>query len=166
MTRSNGSRTEQALVREVAAIYEWLDQAAIQAGGPASACRRCGRCCDLEAYGHRLFLTTPEWIAFRQGLGGEPVRPMPSGRCPYNEGGLCTVYAIRFAGCRIFRCGLDTQAQSGIAESALVRLKALCIQYAVPYRYVDLATALNGPWPERGRSVRAPQTGGRGGRCT
>jgi len=153
-------------VREVAAIYEWLDQAAIQAGGPASAFRRCGRCCDLEAYGHRLFLTTPEWIAFSQGLGGEPVRPMPSGRCPYNEGGLCTVYAIRFAGCRIFRCGLDTQAQSGIAESALVRLKALCIQYAVPYRYVDLATALNGPWPERGRSVRAPQTGGRGGRCT
>jgi len=143
MTRSSDSRTDQAILREVAGIYEGLDHELLQIATHA-ACRKCGQCCDFEAYGHRLFLTTPEWITFRQGLGDLPIRSMPSGRCPYNQEGLCTVHAIRFSGCRIFGCRLEQRVQSDLTESTLVRLKALCVQYNLPYRYVDLASALNG----------------------
>ena len=150
----------------MAAIYESLDHAAPRAATQGSACRQCGRCCDLEAYGHRLFLTTPEWVFFLNGLGDRPIRPMQSGRCPYNEGSLCAVYPIRFAGCRVFGCGLDTQTQSEMTELALVRLKAVCVQHDLPYRYVDLASAINGRLSDIGRWVKGPRTEAHAGRCT
>jgi len=135
---------EQAIVRDVAEIYACLDRSLDQVVRLPGACRQCGRCCDFEAYGHRLFVTTPEWVHFRQMLGDQPIRPMPSGRCPYNQQGRCDVYTIRFSGCRIFACQMDPQVQSDLTESALARLKALCVHYAIPYRYVDLGAALNG----------------------
>jgi hypothetical protein len=149
MTKSSDSRTDPAIVREVAGIYEGLDHELLLAATHA-ACLQCGRCCDFEAYGHRLFLTTPEWIYFRHGLGNRPIQPMPTGRCPYNQEGLCTVHAIRFSGCRIFGCRLEQQVQSDLTESTLHRLKALCVQYDLPYRYVDLASALNGRFADIG----------------
>ena len=147
MTRSNGSgpdRTIRAVARDVAEIYAWLDHLTGQAAQPPAPCRRCGQCCDFEGFGHRLFVTTPEWVYFRDGLASQPVRPMPAGRCPYREEGLCAVHAIRFCGCRIFGCGIDPQVQSEWTESALARLKNVCTRHALPYRYVDLGTALNG----------------------
>ena len=143
MTKSNGSRVDQMILLEVVGIYEWLDREILQAATNA-ACRQCGRCCDFEAFGHRLFVTTPEWLYFRHMLGEQTMLPMPSGRCPYNQEGLCTVHAIRFSGCRIFACQLDAQAQSELTESAIARLKAVCVKSGLPYQYVDLASALNG----------------------
>ncbi len=73
------------------------------------------------------------------GLGGK--RKMS--RCPYNIGDKCTIYEYRFAGCRIFCCKADTDFQSRLSESALRKLKSLCTEFQIPYRYTDLATALN-----------------------
>jgi hypothetical protein len=71
---------------------------------------------------------------------------MPTGRCPYNEAQTCGVHAIRFAGCRIFGCGLASEVQSDLMESSLARLKAICVDHGLPYRYADLRDVLNGQW--------------------
>jgi Fe-S-cluster containining protein len=65
-------------------------------------------------------------------------------RCPYNIDGKCSVYEHRFSGCRIFSCKGDTDFQSRLSESAVKKFKAICEQFQIPYRYTDLATALNG----------------------
>jgi len=76
-------------------------------------------------------------------LGAENIKPMPTSRCPYNIGGRCTVYEYRFAGCRIFCCNGDADFQSRLSESALKKLKSVCTEFQIPYRYTDLASALN-----------------------
>jgi hypothetical protein len=76
-------------------------------------------------------------------LGPGNVRPMPDGRCPYNAGGKCEVYEHRFAACRIFCCHGDTDFQSSLSEECLEKLKAICTEFQIPYRYADLAVALN-----------------------
>jgi Fe-S-cluster containining protein len=77
-------------------------------------------------------------------LDAEKIRPMLTSRCPYNIGGKCTVYEYRFAGCRIFCCNADADFQSRLSESALKKLKLICTEFQIPYRYTDLASALNG----------------------
>ncbi|MBP7052521.1 MAG: YkgJ family cysteine cluster protein [Phycisphaerae bacterium] len=69
--------------------------------------------------------------------------PMPTGRCPYQQDNRCTIHEHRFAGCRIFTCRGDSAFQSDLSEAALKRLKQLCEELRVPYRYQDLPTALN-----------------------
>jgi hypothetical protein len=56
--------------------------------------------------------------------------------------GKCAVYDYRFASCRIFFCKGDTDFQSKLTESAIKKFKSLCEEFAIPYRYVDLPTAL------------------------
>jgi len=77
-------------------------------------------------------------------LGAEKIRPMTTGCCPYNIRSKCSVYEHRFSGCRIFSCKGDTDFQSRLSESAVKKFKAICEQFQIPYRYTDLATALDG----------------------
>jgi Fe-S-cluster containining protein len=64
--------------------------------------------------------------------------------CPYNIDGKCSVYEHRFSGCRIFFCKGDADFQSRLSERALREFKSLCTNLQIPYRYTDLATAVNG----------------------
>ena len=136
------------VLERVVRVYEWLDvqlrQASPQgAGDLAGACDICGKCCDFDSFGHRLFVTSPELIYLTANLRGDKLRPMTTARCPYNIADKCTVYEHRFAGCRIFCCKGDKDFQSGLSESALKEFKSICTEFGVPYRYADLATALN-----------------------
>lgn len=131
------------IVERVAALYGWLDGELERDRGCAGSCSICGKCCDFHAYDHRLFITSPELIYFAAGLGTSPFEPMTSGKCPYNVDSKCTVHEHRFAGCRIFCCTGDRDFQSDLTERALTELKAICAEFDVPYRYVDLATGLN-----------------------
>ena len=127
------------IIEETAAVYEWLDA---QLAGLERTCRACGNCCDFEAYGHRLFVSTPELLYFRHFAGLE-LKSMPSGVCPYRVENKCTAYARRFAGCRIFDCGTDAEAQSLLCEETLGRFKRLCEAYGIEYRYLYLKEALS-----------------------
>jgi hypothetical protein len=124
----------------VAEVYEWIDS---QIGQTASQCEACGKCCDFEDYDHRLFVTGAELIYFAAKIGPKKIKPMPAGRCPYNIDGECTVYPYRFGGCRIFSCKGDKDFQSRLSEQAVEKFKAICEEFHIPYRYTDLATALN-----------------------
>jgi len=132
------------VAQKVAAVYEWLDMQLQGAAEQAPSCDSCGKCCDFETFDHRLFVTPPELTYLAARLDGEKVKAMPTGRCPYNIIVACSIYDYRFAGCRIFCCKGNKDFQSALSESVLEKLKAICTEFGIPYRYLDLAAALNG----------------------
>lgn len=140
-----GCKENKRLLQEIAQIYAWIDLQLCRNGDLAGRCDACGRCCDFDAYDHRLFVTGLELAYLSASLDVESLQPMPKSRCPYNIDGKCTVYEYRFAGCRIFCCRADADFQSSLSEAVLKKLKILCKEFEIPYRYADLVTALNGP---------------------
>ena len=136
--RDNGQ-----LLKKVAEIYKWLDSQTHHHSELGGVCDACGKCCDFDALDHRLFVTPPELMYLAVNLGAEKQKPMITSRCPYNVAGKCTIYEYRFAGCRIFCCKADTDFQSRLSESALKKFKSICTEFRIPYRYTNLATALN-----------------------
>jgi Fe-S-cluster containining protein len=133
------------LVKRVADIYEWLDNQLTKNTELANLCKACGRCCDFDSFEHRLYVTTPEIMYLAAKLGKEGIKPMTDGKCPYNIEGKCTIRDIRFAGCRIFFCKGDKDFQSALSNQAIVKFKSICEELQIPYRYVELKTALNCP---------------------
>ena len=138
-------KTNTQLLQKVAQVYDWLDSQIRQSAHPPAQCDACGKCCDFAQFDHRLFVTLPELMYLKAKLGDENLKPMPTSRCPYNADGECTVYDYRFAGCRIFSCKSNPDLQSALTESALTKLKSLCTEFHITYRYSDLPTALNSP---------------------
>lgn len=138
-----GRRKNHQLVQKVEQIYSWLDSQISANSDLAGTCDACGRCCDFNGFDHRLFVTTPELIYLSANLGAENIKPMPTSRCPYNINNECTIHEYRFAGCRIFCCKADKDFQSQLSESVLKKLKETCEEFQIPYRYTDLAAALN-----------------------
>jgi Fe-S-cluster containining protein len=138
-----GCETEERLVRRVAEIYRRLDSEIRDNGSLGEVCQMCGKCCDFDNFDHRLFVTTPELMYLAAKLGEAGIMPMKTGRCPYNHDGKCTIYENRFAGCRIFGCKGSAESQSMLSESAVKKFKSACVEFAIAYSYLDLATALN-----------------------
>jgi Fe-S-cluster containining protein len=147
-----GGRTNSRLLERVAGIYKWLDSQISNNSDLAGTCSVCGKCCDFAQMDHRLFVTTPELMYLTANPGAESIQPMTTSSgstslttgCPYNVGGRCTIYEHRFSGCRIFCCKADADFQSRLSELALKKFKLLCTEFQIPYRYTDLASALNG----------------------
>jgi Fe-S-cluster containining protein len=135
-------KANSQFLKRVAEIYKWLDSQ-ISNNNPPGMCNVCGKCCDFGKFDHRLFVTTPELMYLRANLHGENLKPMKTERCPYNIKGKCSIYEYRFSGCRIFSCKADSDFQNELSESTLKKLKSLCTEFQIPYRYADLATALN-----------------------
>jgi len=136
-------QTNNILVERIAEIYKWLDS---QPGGNTRMtgfCRACGKCCDFDRFDHRLYVTTPEIMYLAARLGTQGIRPMVDNKCPYNVGAKCTIRNARFAGCRIFFCKGDKDFQSALSNQAIEKFKSICEELRVPYRYVELKTALN-----------------------
>jgi len=138
-----GCGTNKRLLGKVAEIYNWLDTQIREDNELIGRCDACGKCCDFDKFDHHLFVTPPELMYLTANIGTENVKPMPTSRCPYKIDGKCTVYEYRFAACRIFYCRANADFQSGLSESVLEKLKSLCTEFQIPYRYTDLAAALN-----------------------
>jgi hypothetical protein len=133
--------SRQMILQEVQQVYDWL-AGQITAMNPS--CRACGTCCDFDAYGHRLYVTTPEMLYFLNRIEQE-MRFMTEGVCPYREDGRCGARDSRFSACRIFYCTGDTRRQYELSEEAVRRFRKICEQYDLPYRYIDLKYALSHP---------------------
>jgi len=138
-----GSEATGRLLERVAEVYKWLDLQVCSGGDLAGSCMPCGDCCDFEGFDHRLFITPPELMYLAANLGDEKIKPMPGGRCPYNIDGKCSVYEYRFSGCRIFCCNGDVDFQNRLSEEVLEKLKSICVEFHIPYRYTDLAAGLS-----------------------
>jgi len=162
-----GCKATTQLLQRVAGVYNWLDSQIRRHSNLAGHCDACGKCCDFkgpapaseQGFDHRLFITTPEMIYFAANVGAENIKLMTTNRgstlsttlktgllttrCPYNVDGKCSIYKFRFAGCRIFCCKGDAEFQSRLSEWAVKEFKSLCTEFQIPYRYIDLPTALN-----------------------
>lgn len=136
-----GLASFRALLAEMEMLYHKLD-AELAQRNESGQCTACGRCCDFDSFGHRLFLTTPELLYFAHYVTA-PLKPMTSGVCPCRIDGKCGVYPFRFAGCRVFQCKGSPEVQSDLTEAALAQFKQLCTRFDVPYYYMDLKTALS-----------------------
>lgn len=132
-------KTDSQIIKEVDAIYRWIDEQVAQFD---RSCKACGDCCDFEAFGHRLYVTSPELLHFQHTVGPE-IKEMATGVCPYRVDGKCSVYRRRFSGCRIFTCRGDTEYQNQLSEQTISKFKALCEKYQIPYRYVYLKAGLD-----------------------
>ncbi len=146
------------VIRRVEEIYKWLDEQL----AAKFTCAACGKCCDFESFGHRLYVTTPEMLYFADKVGTQNIKQMTTSRCPWQIDGpstslgmvslsnhKCTVYPYRFASCRIFHCKGDADFQSDLTETTLKKFKSLCEEFRIPYRYMDLPTALKNFSPSR-----------------
>jgi hypothetical protein len=138
-----GSQVNRQLLERVVEVYKWLDEQICLGGDLTGKCRTCGSCCSFDRFDHRLFVTPPELMYLAANLHAGNVKTMPGGRCPYNIDGKCTVYEYRFSGCRIFCCNGDADFQSRLSEEALGKFKLICTEFQIPYRYIELAEALN-----------------------
>ena len=133
------------LVEEVAALYDWIEDAVAagaRPGRPVQGVRGVLRLPRLRppALRHAAGADLPG----REARRASRLEPMPAGRCPYQRDGKCTIHEHRFAGCRIFCCDRRSRiSRASLSEAALKRLKGLCEEFQIPYRYHDLATALN-----------------------
>jgi len=134
-------KVNSELIQDVKEIYDWLNSQ-IENNIPEK-CDACGQCCDFITYDHRLYVTIIEIIYLAAKLNVDNLKQMKTGLCPYNEEGKCTVHEHRFSGCRIFNCKANSDIQNELSETALKKFKALCEKYQIPYRYMDLAYALN-----------------------
>ncbi|MDO8303939.1 MAG: YkgJ family cysteine cluster protein [Sedimentisphaerales bacterium] len=127
------------LIEKIAELYLWIEE---QIQNPKlkikNSCTACGNCCDFETYGHRLYITPPELMYLAAKIGKENITPMTASRCPYQIDNRCSIHEFRFASCRIFFCRGDNTLQSDLSEETLKKLKALCIEFDIPYRYIDL----------------------------
>ena len=132
--------TTSFICREVKQIYDWLDS---NIKSSKNQCTACGKCCNFESFGHKLFVTTPELLYFHKNV--KNFKSMPGQSCPYLKSGKCSVRDFRFAGCRIFFCKTDSDLQNKLSEQVMEKFKKLCEKFDFPYRYVDLATAMNSP---------------------
>ena len=130
----------KTVAEKIAEIYTKLDS---QIGNLNGDCSACGNCCDFATYDHKLFVTILELIYLKENLDKETIKKMPTNVCPYNIDGKCLIHPHRFAGCRIFYCKADADLQSQLTEQTLTKLKSLCDEFEIPYRYTDLKTALN-----------------------
>ncbi len=133
-------KPNEKLIQEVKEIYNWLDSQVTDK--LMEKCSMCGKCCDFTEFGHRLYVTIPEIMFLKAGLKTDTLKPMQTGRCPYNVEGECTVYDYRFSGCRIFNCKSDADIQSDLSEKTLEKFKLLSSRFMIPYRYMDLSFAL------------------------
>ncbi len=128
------------LASAMRAFYESLD-AAITERRPT--CWNKGACCKFGEFGHRLYVTSVEAAYFAGGLRHEWRPPTSEDRCPYQIDGLCTAREHRPMGCRVFFCDpASSHWQSEEYERCLARLKAICSEHGVEYRYVEWLSAL------------------------
>jgi len=128
---------------KISELYKRLDSV-LQAGTDlAGTCFACGKCCNFDSFGHRLFITQPELDYLAENLAPEKIRRMPVGRCPYNVDNKCSVYPLRFSGCRIFCCRGNADFQSELTEKTLAKLKSIGSEVCIPYKYMELSEALN-----------------------
>jgi Fe-S-cluster containining protein len=136
---------ENLSLRVIEAVDEIYQKLRIQLESSGQSCKACGKCCDFESFGHKLYITTPELYYFKINLvkNKRPILPMTTGVCPYRKDGKCSVYPWRFAGCRIFNCTGDAELQGQLSEKMIHQMKQVCLQEGLSYQYLDLKTALS-----------------------
>lgn len=163
----------EAVVRALTALYDEVD-AAVAAREPT--CWMSGKCCDFDAYGHRLYVTGLEiaWCVRRlarvavSGDGaasgaanGSASHRLPqstdgdlSGPCVFQQKRMCGIHAVRPFSCRMFFCQQGTEDwQHETYERFLNQLRRLHEDEGVAYRYMEWRAGLAEAIPVLGTAL-------------
>ncbi len=102
-------------------------------------CAASGRCCDFDAYGHRLYVTTLEAERFFRRAPEARANEDPR-LCPaFGKDRLCHARDARMLGCRTYHCGpYPVRPPDDVYERYLARLKAIHDRHRIPYAYRDV----------------------------
>ena len=146
-------------------IYARLDEE-VRRRGPV--CWTSGRCCQFDAYGHRLYVTGLEiaWVWAQLNRGHCEIRRQqegsthrsefrlalpvwnsnsdePTDGCPFQVDRLCSIHTVRPLGCRIFFCQDGTaQWQNILYEQFLQELRTLHDTHGLVYQYMEWRSGL------------------------
>lgn len=101
-------------------------------------CKACGTCCNFQAAGHRLYVTTAE-LALLAKTSTPPVAPL---KCPFLHDSQCHARERRALGCRTFYCEGGSAAPLAIYETWHERLRSLHETRGVQYFYVEMTAGL------------------------
>lgn len=114
-------------------------------------CQASGDCCDFEAFGHRLYVTTLEAEHFLRHSPQKRFNENPK-QCPaWGADRLCKARAGRMLGCRTFYCGTNKNADPNeIYERYYRRIKDLHTTHGIPFRYADVTA-----WAAERRPARS-----------
>ncbi|HEX8877407.1 MAG TPA: hypothetical protein VF777_11700 [Phycisphaerales bacterium] len=121
----------------------------IESRGPA--CWSSGRCCNFEAFGHRLYTTGLETAAcvlalptYQRTLTTPDLdSAVARGGCPFQSANLCSVQSIKPAACRIFFCDRSAEDwQSELTERVMQQIRSLHDREQIEYRYGEWRTLL------------------------
>ncbi len=123
---------------EIKNLYEALDA---QLQSLELTCRACGDCCDLNRFGHELWLSNLE-LAYLLDSKKPGSRSM-DGACPYQLEGKCTARIGRALGCRVFHCDLDAASMESITETYLEKMKNIATAHGLDIEYGELESSLS-----------------------
>jgi len=102
-------------------------------------CSASGNCCDFDAFGHRLYVTTLEAEYFFRNSAEE--RSNDDARaCPaWGDDRLCKSREGRMLGCRTFFCGpYPVEEPEALHERYLAQVTKLHERFGIPYAYRDI----------------------------
>jgi Fe-S-cluster containining protein len=127
------------------AIDDIYAQVASEIARRGPACWASGRCCNFEAHGHRLYVTALETALTLHRLdpAARPTiadidRARSLGGCPFQQGNLCGIHAIKPLGCRVYFCDRSAESwQHELTEAALASLRQLHDQLGIEYLYAE-----------------------------
>ena len=123
---------------EIKNLYETLDA---QLRNLELTCRACGDCCDLNRFGHELWLSNLELAYLLD--SAEPGSCSVDGVCPYRLEGKCTARIGRALGCRVFHCDLDAASMESITEAYLEKLRKIASAHGLNIEYGELSSSLS-----------------------
>lgn len=102
-------------------------------------CSASGRCCDFDAYGHRLYVSTLEAHYFFKQMGGERVNQNETACPAWGSDRLCKERVGRMLGCRTYFCGpYATEGPEALHERYLAKVNQLHDRFRIPYEYKDV----------------------------
>ncbi|MCB9853003.1 MAG: hypothetical protein H6819_07900 [Phycisphaerales bacterium] len=135
------NKSSGELSARLQSLYRDID-AAIADRSPV--CTNRGLCCNFDAYGHDLFVTSVELAHFISGHAEAWRPPAAERRCPYQVEGKCTAREHRPMGCRVFFCDESSiDWQFAEYEKRLTELKQIGEAAGIEYRYVEWLSALS-----------------------
>lgn len=126
----------EAAFAALQAVYDELDE---ELPRYRFTCSASGRCCDFDAYGHRLYLTTLEAEMFFRNGPADRANDDPR-HCPaWGPDRLCNAREHRMLGCRTYYCPpYPAGVPEELHERYFRRIKALHVVHGIPYAYRDV----------------------------
>ncbi len=111
-------------------------------------CNQSGRCCNFDAWDHRLYVTGLEaaylYSRLDQQLTPDDItRARADGGCPFQKALLCTTHTIRPIGCRVYFCDQSDEGwQEALTERTLAEVRDIHDRHDIPYQYAEWRSML------------------------